>query len=132
MPYMRELHDMQRRYGSDLDAYSHGESYFKLFKSRFVPDGLYLMDEPEAPLSPNRQIVLLSMLHDMIKQNAQFIIATHSPIILAYPGATILRFDNGKIEQADYDSLEHVVVTRMFLNNPTGYLQRLLDDDLGS
>jgi predicted ATPase len=86
------------------------------------------MDEPEAPLSPNRQIVLLSMLHDMIKQNGQFIIATHSPIILAYPGATILRFDNGKIEQTDYESLEHVIVTRTFLNNPKQYMERLLGD----
>jgi predicted ATPase len=126
MPYMRELHDMTQRYGESLDGYSHGESYFTLFKSRFVPNGLYLLDEPEAPLSPTRQIIFLSMLKMMVKQDSQFIIATHSPIILAYPGATILRFDGGKIEQADYDSLEHVVVTKAFLNNPRQYLDRLM------
>jgi predicted ATPase len=128
MPFMRELNDMKQRYGDDLDGYSHGESYFTLFKSRFVPNGLYLLDEPEAPLSPMRQIVLMSMIKMMLKQDAQFIIATHSPILLAFPGATILQFANGKIEPVAYDDLEHVIITKTFLNNPRQYLDRLMAD----
>ncbi len=128
MPYMRELSEMRRYYGEELDAHSHGESYFTLFKSRFVPNGLYLLDEPEAPLSPMRQLIFLSMLKMMVNQNAQFIIATHSPIILAFPGATIFSCDKGKIEKVDYENLDHVVITRTFLNNPGQYLDRLLGD----
>lgn len=126
MPYARELHALESSYGADLDAHSHGESYFTLFKSRFVPDGLYLLDEPEAPLSPMRQLSLLAMLKQMVDQNAQFIIATHSPILMAYPGATILSFDDGEIQPVAYDDLEHVVITRNFLNNPDAYLKYLM------
>jgi predicted ATPase len=128
MPYARELNEMRRYYGEDLDAYSHGESYFTLFKSRFVPNGLYLLDEPEAPLSPLRQIIFLSMLKMMIGQNAQFIIATHSPIILAYPGAVILSFDGGKIQPVPYDHLDHVRVTKSFLDDPEQYLKRMFEE----
>jgi predicted ATPase len=127
MPYARELHTMRELYGEGLDAQSHGESYFKLFRSRFRPGGLYLMDEPEAPLSPTRQLTLIAMLKQMIEQDAQFIIATHSPIILAYPGATIYNFADGRIEHAEYESLEHVSVTRGFLENPDAYLRHLLE-----
>jgi len=127
MPLRRELHALEQSYGDGLDAQSHGESYFKLFRSRFVPNGLYLLDEPEAPLSPMRQLALLAMLKQMIEQGAQFIIATHSPIILAYPGATIYSFDDGRIHPSDYETLEHVTITRTFLNNPDAYLRHLLE-----
>src|SRR5512135_2695618 len=80
MGYGRELGDMQRRYGDGLDARSHGESFLALFQDRFVPGGLYLLDEPEAPLSPIRQLGLVALLKQMVAQEAQFIIATHSPI----------------------------------------------------
>ncbi len=126
MPHVRELGALKQLYADGLDEQSHGESYFKLFRARFVPDGLYLMDEPEAPLSPLRQLSLLTMLKMMIEQGAQFIIATHSPILLAYPGATIYSFDDGFIRQVAYDDLEHVTVTRDFLNNPQAYLKHLL------
>jgi predicted ATPase len=126
MPYMRELHEMERRYGPDLDAYSHGESFFKLFSARFAPDALYLLDEPEAPLSPMRQIVFLAMVRELVGQNSQFIIATHSPILLAYPGATIYHFEGGRIQRARYDDLEHIYVMKAFLNDPEGYLARLM------
>ncbi len=126
MPIMRELHDMQERYGADLDANSHGESYFRLFRSRFVPNGLYLLDEPEAPLSPMRQIGLMSMIKMMIEEhNAQFIIATHSPILMAFPGAAIYSFDGAKVQLVDYHELEHVTVTKSFLENPQRYLRHL-------
>lgn len=126
MPYASSLRAMKQLYGDGLDAQSHGESYFKLFQARFRPDGLYLMDEPEAPLSPNRQLALLAMLKQMVDQNAQFIIATHSPIILAYPDATIYNFVDGTIQRANYDELEHVTITRDFLNNPQAYLKHLM------
>ncbi len=130
MPYQRELAALQDSYGDGLDAQSHGESYFKLFRARFVPDGLYLLDEPEAPLSPTRQLALMASMHEMVTAHrAQFIIATHSPILLAYPGASILSFDNGEIAPAKYDNLEHVIVTRTFLNNPAAYLSRLFAPD---
>jgi predicted ATPase len=120
-----QLNDMDRRYGDGLDARSHGESFLALFQSRFVPGGLYLLDEPEAPLSPLRQLALLSALKEMVAQDAQFIIATHSPILMAFPDAKILLFDGGKIRTVEYDQLEHVTLTRAFLENPTAFVKRL-------
>jgi predicted ATPase len=124
-PARASLADMERRYGVDLDANSHGQSFLKLFQSRFVPGGLYLLDEPEAPLSPQSQLGLLAMIADMLKQDAQFIIATHSPILLAFPGATIFSFDAGAVRPVEYDSLEHVTLTRDFLAAPERYLRHL-------
>lgn len=126
MPYLRELGEMRRAYGEGLDNNSHGEGFFKLFNARFVGEGLYLLDEPEAALSPNRQLTLLAQIKVMVGQKAQFIIATHSPILMAYPGATLLSFDGGRIHPVEYETLEHVVVTRSFLNNPEAYLRHLL------
>ena len=126
MPFMRELADMRRRYGEDLDANSHGESYFTLFKSRFVPNGLYLLDEPEAPLSPMRQLGLMSMLKMMVEeQNAQFVIATHSPMLMAFPNATIYSFDAQTIRTVAYHEVEHVHVMKSFLESPQRYLRHL-------
>ncbi|MEA2576296.1 MAG: hypothetical protein QOH93_3594 [Chloroflexia bacterium] len=126
LPYAKELHEMERRYGKDLSARSHGESYFTLFQSRFVPGGLYMLDEPEAPLSPVRQLSFISMMKEMVEQKqAQFVVATHSPILMAYPGATIYSFNDGNIRRVAYDELEHVTVTRDFLNNPEQFLKHL-------
>lgn len=126
MPYAREVADLRRRYGEGLDFNSHGESYFKLFNSRFVPNGLYLLDEPEAPLSPMRQIGLLALLKQLVEeQGAQFIIATHSPILMAYPGAAIFSFDGGQVQPVAYDDVEHVRLMRDFLNAPARYLRHL-------
>ncbi|MBN1348839.1 AAA family ATPase [candidate division KSB1 bacterium] len=114
------------RYGEDLNANSHGESFLTLFQGRFVPGGLYLMDEPEAPLSPLRQLSLISLLKEMTQEgDSQFIIATHSPILMAFPGATILSFDKCPLEPVDYNSLEHVSLTRDFLANPENFLRHL-------
>ena len=112
------------RYG-DLHARSHGESFMQVFHSRLVPDGLYLLDEPETALSPQRQLAFLAMLKDMVAQEAQFVIATHSPIILAFPEAAILRFDGETITQVAYDEVENVRLTRDFLAHPEAYLRRL-------
>jgi predicted ATPase len=116
---------LEERYGEDLDANSHGESFLKLFQSRFVPDGLYLLDEPEAPLSPQRQLALLAMLKEMVAEGAQFIIATHSPILMAFPGAIILSFDQHPVAEAAYETVEHVDLMRRFLNNPASFLRHL-------
>lgn len=125
MPFGRELADIQRRYGEGLDAASHGEGFFKLFNNRFVPGGLYLLDEPEAPLSPIRQLAFLSLMKEAVTLNAQFIIATHSPILMAYPDAAIYSFDERPVKSVEYESLEHVTITRAFLNNPQQFLKEL-------
>lgn len=123
--YYRELGDMEQRYGEGVDARSHGESYLNLFHSRFVPGGLYLLDEPEAPLSPKRQLALLVLLHEMVGRDGQFIIATHSPILMAFPGAQILSCDSGRLEAVAYEELEHVAITKGFLQNTRLYLREL-------
>ena len=117
---------IESRYGGELDARSHGESFLKLFQSRFVPGGLYLLDEPEAPLSPQRQLALLSMLKEMVETGeAQFVIATHSPILMAFPGATILSFDSVPPKKVPYGRLDHVTLTRDFLTSPDAFLRHL-------
>lgn len=124
--YVNELGSMERRYGEGLDAQSHGESFLLLFQKRFTGEGLYLLDEPEAPLSPSRQLTMLTLLHEMVQQGGQFIIASHSPLLMAYPGAAILNFDGGHIQPIDYDDLEHVQIMRSFLASPQAYLRHLL------
>jgi predicted ATPase len=121
-----QLHALRAKYSGDLDERSHGESFFTFFRARFVPEGLYLLDEPEAPLSPLRQLAFISMLKEMVEgQNAQFIIATHSPILMAFPDAVILSFDQRPVAPVEYDALEHVTITRDFLNNPEQFLRQL-------
>jgi predicted ATPase len=124
-PVVGSLADMERRYGIDLDANSHGQSFLRLFQSRFVPGGLYLLDEPEAPLSPQSQLGLIAMLKEMIASESQFLIATHSPILLAFPGATIYTFDETPVARVKFEDLEHVNLTKAFLNDPEAFLRRL-------
>ncbi|HSQ30221.1 MAG TPA: AAA family ATPase [Gemmatimonadaceae bacterium] len=126
MPAASSLADMERRYGINLDENSHGQSFLKLFRSRFVPDGLYLLDEPEAALSPQSQLALMAMIADMTAENAQFIIATHSPILLGFPRAVIYSCDSIPIERVAFEELDHVVITREFLNAPERMLKELL------
>jgi predicted ATPase len=125
MPFAGELSAMQNRYGDGLDTQSHGESFLALFQARFVPGGLYLLDEPEAPLSPLRQMALISMIQEMVAQDSQFIIASHSPILMAYPDAEILNFDLTPIGPTPYEDLEHVNLMRDFLNDPDSFLRHL-------
>lgn len=113
--------------GESLHEQSHGESFFALFKNRFRDNGLYFMDEPEAALSPQRQLAFLSILHDYIRRGCQFVIATHSPIILAYPEATIHHFSHKGIRTVPYTETEHYLITRDFLVQPQRYLKTLLD-----
>ena len=124
-PTASVLADMERRYGKEPDARSHGEAFLNLFQGRFVPGSLVLLDEPEAALSPQNQLGLVAMLMAMVKENAQFVIATHSPIVLALPGARIYSFDGGQIRPAEYQDLDHVNLTRDFLFDPSRFLRRL-------
>ena len=124
-PARASLAEMRQRYGEDLDARSHGESFLQLFRSRFVPNGLYLMDEPEAPLSPRSQLALLAMLHDMVREGAQFIVATHSPMLLAFPNAAIYSFDRTPPGIVEYEEVEHVNLVRDFLLRPGQFLKHL-------
>lgn len=126
MPYGREVAEMRRRYGAGLDTVSHGESFLRLFQSRFVDNGVYLLDEPEAPLSPMRHLALLALIKQTVAdQGAQFIIATHSPIVLAAPQATIFTLTEHGLHPIAYEDTEHVRFTRDFLNNPDFYLRHL-------
>ncbi len=125
MPHARELAAIRQRYGDGLDARSHGESFLALFQARFVAGGLYLLDEPEAPLSPLRQVGFLALLHEMVQREAQFVIATHSPILMAFPGATILNLDATPLRAVLWEQLEHVTITRDFLNHPGAFLANL-------
>ncbi|MBC2601265.1 AAA family ATPase [Puniceicoccus vermicola] len=114
------------RYGEDLHAVSHGEGFLKFFESRCVPGGLYLIDEPEAALSPQRQLAFLSLMKTLVEESeAQFIIASHSPILLGYPGARILSFDDGALAEASYEDLTHVTLTKSFLSDPERYFRQL-------
>jgi predicted ATPase len=124
-PSVASLNAYQTRYGRDLDANSHGESFLKLFQARFVPGGLYLLDEPEAALSPMSQLGLITMIKQMVEEDAQFIIATHSPILMAINDAVIFDFDHSPPTEVTYDSLESVTLFREFLLDPDAYLRHL-------
>ena len=107
---------------------SHGESFLALAQNNLRPNGLYLFDEPEAALSPQRQLTLLMQIYSCAKEGAQFIIVTHSPILLGIPDADIYCFDNGRIHLCEYEDTESYQVTEMFINNRQMLLDRLLTD----
>ena len=127
-PANRSLGEMEGHYGEDLDANSHGESFLKLFQSRLVPEGLYLLDEPEAALSPQSQLAFLAMIKAGVDDGSQFLIATHSPIIMAIPGATIYSFDQRPVGAMEFEDLEHVNLMRDFLAQPERFLRHLWAD----
>ena len=112
-------------YGEDPDARSHGETFLNLLEKRLVVEGLYFLDEPEAPLSPLRSLSLISLLKQVVADGSQLVICTHSPILMAFPGAEILLFDGDTLTPTPYDELDHVRLTRAFLNDPESYLRRL-------
>lgn len=118
------------RYGGrSLHEQSHGEAFLALFEHRFE-DGLYLLDEPEAALSPQRQLAFMQIMHSLAAQRtAQFIVATHSPLLLCLPGARVLEFMDGEISEVSYRDTEHFRLTRDFLNDPERYFRYLFADD---
>lgn len=113
------------RFIGGRDARSHGESFLELFEQRVRPGGLYLLDEPESPLSPRRQMAFLSLMHERTAQGAQFIIATHSPLLLAFPEARIYDFDRVPVEETSYETLEHVQLTRRVLTDAHRVMQEV-------
>ncbi len=115
--------------GKSPHEQSHGESFLALAANRFAGEGLYLLDEPEAALSPARQLSFLRIMHLLIEgMNSQFIISTHSPILMAYPDAWIYHFSEDGLRRIEYEETEHFRLTRDFLNNREAFLHRLFQD----
>jgi predicted ATPase len=108
---------------------SHGESFFALFKHRFMGNGLYFLDEPESALSPKRQLQFLALLHRYVCLGGQFVIATHSPILMAYPNSRLYEFTRDGLREGRYEETEHFLVTRGFLANPARTLNLLMTDE---
>ncbi len=130
--YLDGVSDLQAYGGKSLHHQSHGESFLALFQHRFE-HGLYILDEPEAALSPQRQLAFLRIIHQLtVPRHAQFLIATHSPILLAYPGATLYQFGEEGIRQTTYRETDHYQVTKDFLNDPERMLRHLLVEEEGS
>ena len=112
-----------------LHEKSHGESFLAIAQENFQGDGIYLLDEPEAALSPQRQLTLLAEIYQCASEGAQFIIATHSPILLGMPDAEILSFDSGKVHPCRYEDTDSYQVTEMFINHRRSMLKGLLSEE---
>lgn len=112
--------------GKSLHHQSHGESFLSLIEHRFGGNGIYILDEPEAALSPMRMMELICHIHDLVEKDSQFIISTHSPILMAYPDAEVLQISEKGIKSVSYEDTEHFRLTRQFLNAPEKMLQYLL------
>lgn len=112
-----------------LHQKSHGEGFLTLIGGRFQGEGLYLLDEPESALSPANQLTLIALIHRLVQQGSQFIIATHAPILMTYPGACIYQLDQEGIAQIPYTQTEHYRLTRRFLNDPEHTLRYLLEEE---
>ncbi|MDN4091996.1 AAA family ATPase [Brevibacillus agri] len=109
--------------GRSLHSQSHGEAFMALFTNRFSGKGIYLLDEPEAALSPKRQLAFLYLMRELVEEGAQFLIATHSPILLGYPGADIYTFDESPAQPIRYQDTEHYQLTRRFLEKPDAFFR---------
>jgi predicted ATPase len=114
--------------GHSLHDQSHGESFMALVQNRFRGNGLYILDEPEAALSPSRQMTLLAEMKRLVDKKSQFIIATHSPILFAYPGATIYQITQNSLRQVAYQECQNYIITRQFLEQPERMIHYLFDD----
>jgi predicted ATPase len=112
--------------GRSLHEQSHGESFFALMNNRFSGQGFYVLDEPEAALSPTRQLAMISRMHQLVQDRSQFVIATHSPILMAYPNAWIYQITARGLERVALEDTEHFVVAKRFLNDPKSQLDILL------
>jgi predicted ATPase len=120
------LNAMRKNYGDNMQAYSHGEAYLTILQTRILDKGIYLLDEPEAALSPLRQLSLMAFIIQVLKDNnAQFILSTHSPILMGFPGATLYQIREDGMEAVDYKETDHYRVTKNFLDNPEYYLRHL-------
>ncbi|MBP3984282.1 AAA family ATPase [Pseudoxanthomonas helianthi] len=113
--------------GKSLHKQSHGESFLAVMMHRFSGNGLYILDEPEAALSPSRQLAMLARMHQLVQANAQFIVATHSPILMAYPDSYIYQIDDDGLHRTEYEKTEHYIVTKSFLGNYKHQLVHILE-----
>ena len=128
--YEREQGQYLKYYGGkSLHCQSHGESFLSLVQNRFLGGGLYLLDEPEAALSPQRQLTLLYLIHELVKKGSQFIIATHSPILLGLPDAEIYSLDNGVISGIPYEDADCYRIMKLFINDKDLFLRQLLQEE---
>ena len=126
--YIEEVSNLRAYGGKSLHKQSHGESFLALFENRFE-HGFYILDEPEAALSPQRQLAFMSIINQLeTPGHAQFLIATHSPILLSYPSAKVISFDDGEIKQIDYKESSHYQLTKSFLDSPERYFRQLFED----
>ncbi len=127
--YIEQVSDLRAYGGKSLLEQSHGESFLSLFNHRFE-QGVYILDEPEAALSPQRQLTFLKVVHDLATPGqAQFLIASHSPILLSYPGAVLFDLDGDQVQEIDYRDTSHYLLTRDFLNSPQSFFKHLFVDD---
>ncbi|GAA0345919.1 AAA family ATPase [Bacillus carboniphilus] len=124
-PHNRTLYDLKQRYGDGLDVRSHGEKFLDFFRSQLHPRGLYILDEPEAPLSPIKQMAFIRMLLEGVEEGSQFIISTHSPILMATPNAQIYSLEDDGLMEREFEELEHVQLTKQFLEAPERFLRHL-------
>lgn len=127
--YMDEVNYLQGYGGKSLHKQSHGESFINLLNKKLKGNGLYIFDEPEAALSPKNQLTALAIIHELVQTNSQLIIATHSPILMAYPRSKILNFSAQGIKRIDYKNTEHYQTYKDFLNNTGAILHHLLKTD---
>lgn len=128
--YLDQHSDLRRYGGISLHEQSHGEAFLSLVLNRFRGDGLYLLDEPEAALSPLRIMSLICGIDDLVKRGSQFIIATHSPILMAYPKAQILQFTDSGIHTVSYRETEAYQLTKQFINAPEQMMKHLLEESI--
>lgn len=126
--YLDENSTMLRYGGVSFHEQSHGEAFLSLISNRFEGKGLYLLDEPEAALSPQKLMSLIIAINDLVENNSQFIIATHSPIVMAYPKAEILQFSDTGIQQVLYKETEHYQITKQFIDRPEQMMKYLLNE----
>ena len=127
--YMDDLGYLGGYGGASLHKQSHGEAFMAVLLHKLAGNGIYLFDEPEAALSPNRQLAALRAIHQLVEDHSQFIIATHSPILLSYPNARIYQFDQSGVSEVAFEDTEHFAITRDFLNHYPRRLEQLLSDE---
>ena len=121
-----QLYHMRRNYGQELSTFSHGEAYLKIIHEKVSKRGIFILDEPEAALSPAKQLSLIYHIKEHLKtNNSQFIIATHSPIIMSVPGSNLYEITEEKMVKTNVEDTDHYLITKGFLNNPESYLRHL-------
>lgn len=127
--YLDETSSLERYGFTSLHEQSHGESFLALVNNRFEGKGLYILDEPEAALSPQRLLSLLIAIDELVKDDSQFIISTHSPILMAYPNSEILLFGENGVQKVGYKETEHYQITKMFIDDPDRMMKYLLNEE---